>query len=124
MEEVEFFNDGNVSVTSARFRVGESTYAMQGVTSVKRAKKDANKLPAILMIFIGALMIFGADQTGTKILGGVLIIAGIIVFRKMKAEYSVYLNSSSGESQALKSKDVSYIDQVIDALNKSIVHRG
>lgn len=124
MEEVEFFNDGNVSVSSARFRVGASTYAMQGVTSVKRAKKDANKFPAILMIFIGALMTFGADQIGSKIFGVVLVVVGIIVFRKMKAEYSVYLNSSSGESQALKSKDVSYIDQVIDALNKSIVHRG
>ncbi len=43
MEEVEFFNDGNVSVTSARFRVGASTYAMQGVTSVKRAKALLNK---------------------------------------------------------------------------------
>lgn len=124
MEEVEFFNDGNVSVSSARFRVGASTYAMQGVTSVKRAKKDANKFPAILMMFIGALMTFGADQIGTKIFGVVLVVAGIIIFRKLKAEYSVYLNSSSGESQALKSKDVLYIDQVIDALNKSIVHRG
>lgn len=124
MEEVEFFNDGKVSVSSARFRVGADTYAMQGVTSVKRATKEANKVPAFLIALVGILMAFGADLVSTKLIGVVLIILGVILFRKLKPEYSVYLNSSSGESQALKSKDVIYIDQVIDALNKSIVHRG
>ena len=124
MEEVEFFNDGKVSVTSARFRVGASTYAMQGVTSVKRGQKDANKFPAILMALIGIFMIFSADQISMKIVGIILIALGVLLFKKLKPEYSVYLNSSSGESQALQSKDRSYIDKVIDALNESIVHRG
>jgi len=124
MEEVEFFNDGKVSVSSARFRVGSSTYAMQGVTSVKRAIKEANKAPALLIVLVGILMACGADLTSTKLIGIALIAFGVILFRKLKPEYSVYLNSSSGESQALKSKDVIYIDEVIEALNKSIVYRG
>ena len=124
MEEVEFFNDGKVSVTSARFRVGSNTYAMQGVTSVKRGQKDANKSPAILTALVGLGMMFGADQPSIKILGFLLFILGVFLFKKLKAEYSVYLNSASGESQALQSKDKSYIDRVIDALNESIVHRG
>ena len=124
MEEVEFFNNGEVSVTSARFRVGASTYAMQGVTSVKRGQKDANKLPAFLVGIIGLFMTFGADTSGAKLIGILLVILSIFIFKKLKPEYSVYLNSSSGESQALQSKDRSYIDKVIEALNQSIIHRG
>lgn len=124
MEEVEFFNDGKVSVSSARFRVGASTYAMQGVTSVKRGQKDANKFPAILMCVIGIFMLIGAEGLSFKAIGIVLMILGVYLFRKLKPEFSVYLNSASGESQALQSKDKHYIDKVIDALNQSIVHRG
>ncbi|WP_261644399.1 DUF6232 family protein [Erwinia mallotivora] len=124
MEEVEFYNDGSVSVTSARFRVGSSTYAMQGVTSVKRGHQPANKLPAVIMGLVGLVMMFVADQLGVKAFGGLMLIAGIALFVKLKPEYSVYLNSSSGESQALQSKDRAHIDKVIDALNQSIVHRG
>ncbi|MEG3128141.1 DUF6232 family protein [Pantoea cypripedii] len=124
MEEVEFFNDGKVSVTSARFRVGASTYAMQGVTSVKRGQKDANKFPAILMVIIGIITLLGAEHLSAKAIGGVLIVLGVVIFKKLKPEFSVYLNSSSGESQALQSKDKEYIDKVINALNESIVHRG
>lgn len=124
MDEVEFFNDGRVSVTSARFRVGASTYAMQGVTSVKRGQKDANKLPAILMGVVGALILISANELGGKVFGFILVLLAVFIFKKLKSEFSVYLNSSSGESQALKSKDKNYIDQVINALNSSIVHRG
>nr|WP_154324867.1 DUF6232 family protein [Pantoea sp. 201603H] len=124
MEEVEFFNDGKVSVSSARFRVGASTYAMQGVTSVKRGQKDANKLPAILMVAIGLFMLIGVEHFGSKSLGVLLMVIGVILFKKLKPEFSVYLNSASGESQALQSKDKGYIDKVIEALNQSIVHRG
>lgn len=124
MDEVEFFNDGKVSVSSARFRVGTNTYAMQGVTSVKRGQKDPNKLPAVLLVIVGIFMLISADPVSTKAFGVIMIMLGFVIFKLLKPEFSVYLNSSSGESQALQSKDRNYIDQVIEALNQSIVHRG
>ncbi|VXC75531.1 QacE (fragment) [Enterobacterales bacterium 8AC] len=43
----------------------------------------------------------------------------LIAYKAIKPEYSVVLNSASGESQNEK-----YINTVIDALNQSIGHRG
>ena len=67
---------------------------------------------------------FSADQAVFKIFGLILIVVGIVIFKCLKSECSVFLNSASGESQALKSDDKSYINKVINALNESIVHRG
>ena len=73
---------------------------------------------------VGALILISANELGGKVFGFILVLLAVFIFKKLKSEFSVYLNSSSGESQALKSKDKNYIDQVINALNSSIVHRG
>ncbi|MEA9389561.1 DUF6232 family protein [Acerihabitans sp. TG2] len=122
-EEKEFYTNGNVSITNARFRVGSTTYAMQGVTSVKKHRIAANKIWAILMVLAGLGMMFWAELSG-KVVGFVILILGVIIFKMLKDTYIVILNSSSGESQALNSKDEKYIDDVINSLNDAIVHRG
>lgn len=124
MEEKEFYNNGNVSVTNARFRVGSNTYAMNGVTSVKRGQTDPNKGAPVVLGIIGLIVIFVATALSAKAFGVLMVIVAIIWFKKLTPEYSVYLNSASGESQALSSKNQRYIDEVINALNESIVHRG
>jgi|SRR5476649_1505891 len=122
-EEKEFYANGNVSITNARFRVGSTTYAMQGVTSVKKHRIAANKIWAILMFLLGLGMIFWAEMSG-KVVGFVILILGVIIFIMLKDTYIVILNSSSGESQALNSKNEKYINDVINSLNDAIVHRG
>jgi len=123
MEETEFFKDGDVRVTNSRFIVGSSTYAMTGVTSVKKTSATPPRSGAILIIATGIVILLGMN--GVERLWGVAAIAlGIVAYKRTKPKYSVYLNSASGESQALESEDVKYIDKVINALNQAIIHRG
>ncbi|RAU32565.1 DUF6232 family protein [Enterobacter sp. ECC-175] len=124
MEETEFYRNGNVSITNARFIVDSTTYAMNGVTSVKRGQTDPSKVGPVVMALIGFVMVFLVTGFLAKAIGVVMVIAAIAWFKAIKPEYIVYLNSSSGESQALSSTDKQYIDDVINSLNNAIIHRG
>ncbi|HEY4437990.1 MAG TPA: DUF6232 family protein [Lelliottia sp.] len=124
MEEKEFYRNGNVSITNARFIVGSTTYAMNGVTSVKRGQTDPSKVGPVILAIIGLAMVFMAAAFLTKAIGVVIVIAAIAWFKAIKPDYMVFLNSSSGESQALTSQDKQYIDDVINSLNNAIIHRG
>lgn len=123
MEEKAFFNQGNVSVSSARFIVDGQTYAMNGVTSVKTGRKDPSRWGPIILGIVGLVSLGGA-AAGSVILGLTLIGLAVFWWTKQKPELSVVLSSASGEAQALKSKDAEFINGVIEALNSAIIHRG
>ena len=123
-KEIEFYRNGNVSITNARFMVGSTTYAMHGVTSVKRGEKIPSKVGPIITGIIGILMIFLAATLMFKAIGVLVVLFAIFWFKGLKTEYLVFLNSASGEAQALTSTDKSYIDSVIHHLNEAIIHRG
>ena len=124
MSEKEFYRNGNVSISNSRFIVGTTTYAMNGVTSVKRGQNEPSKTAPIIVGLIGVVMVFAASTFLFKGIGVLVALACIAWFKSLKTEYLVFLNSSSGESQALASTDKEYIDQVIHNLNESIIHRG
>lgn len=123
MEETSFFNQGNVSVSNSRFIVDGQTYAMNGVTSVKTGKTDPSRVGPVIVGVIG-LGAMSNGGVGFIIIG--LIMLGLAIFwaTKQRPELSVVLNSSSGEAQALVSKDATYINSVVSALNNAIIHRG
>lgn len=123
MEETEFFKNGNVLITNARFIVGNSTYAMTGVTSVKKNSVMPSRVGSIVLIIIGIIMLISMKDA-SRLWGAAVIGLGVLAFKGAKAKHSVYLNSSSGEIQALESDDENYIDTVISALNQAIIHRG
>ncbi|WP_261464729.1 DUF6232 family protein [Serratia marcescens] len=132
MEEIEIYRkDGDkkqlredVLVTNARFIVGSNTYAMSGITSVKKSKIPAKRSPGIVMAAIGASVMYAADSKGWQIFGGVLLFLGVVAFFIEKPTYVVTICSSSTETKALENKDEAYIDAVINALNTSIIKRG
>ena len=132
MEEIEIYKkDGdkkqlreNVLVTNARFIVGANTYAMSGVTSVKKNKIPANRTPGIVMLVIGAIVMFSVQSIGWKIFSGFILFFGFCAFFMEKPKYVVTICSSSTETKALENSDESYIDAVISALNTSIIKRG
>lgn len=121
MDEKFFFNQGNVSVSNARFIVDGQTYAMNGVTSVKQGVRHPSRVLPIVLGVIGLLVIFGG---GSQVFGILLLAAAVLSWVLQKSVWIVVLNSSSGETQALTSKDKIYIEGVISALNESIVYRG
>ncbi|MFA1591936.1 DUF6232 family protein [Serratia nevei] len=72
MEETEFFRNGNVLITNARFIVGSSTYAMTGVTSVKKTSVTPSRAGAIILIVIGILILLGLN--GASKIWGIAVI--------------------------------------------------
>ena len=122
MEEKSFFNEGDVSVSNARFIAQGQTYAMSGVTSVKSFRQDPSRKGPIIMGIIGVLALAGG---GTVTIVGLALIAGAVaMWFLQKPEFSVLLSTASGEAKALTSKDSEFISKVVGSLNNAIVHRG
>lgn len=120
MDETVFFAQGNVSVSNARFIVGNQTYAMSGVTSVKRAEITPSRTGPFILGGAGIIALINA-----KLMLGLIGVAIAVAWWVMqKTEIVVALHTASGEVQALRSKDGKFIDSVISALNQSIIHRG
>jgi len=122
--EKEFLREGKVVVTNARFIVPSQTYAMSGVTSVKKNRQDPDRKLPIIMIILGLIIILVSQTSGSIITTILLIGLGIFILTKLKPTYIIALNTSGGEMKALSSKDQEYIDKIIKALNESIIHRG
>jgi len=121
MEEKVFFDAGNISVSNSRFIVDGQTYAMGNVTSVKAGVEEAKKGSGILIGLIALIVLFGAESI---LWGSIIFIVGVLAFIGAKNKYSVVLSTSSGENQALTSKDKIHIERVVSALNEAIVSRG
>ena len=133
MAEQTFFSSENVTVTQARFIVGGQTYAMQGVTSVRRSLVQPSKFWPIITLLLGVIAVLVSfalfsNSIGAGIvfllIGAGFIAGGVFWLRSLKATHFVILNSASGESRALWSKNEPYIAQVVDALNNAIIARG
>ncbi|MFP6847555.1 MAG: DUF6232 family protein [Pseudomonas sp.] len=122
MDETIFFNQGNVSVSNSRFIVDGQTYAMSNVTSVKSGVTPPDRGASIVIAAIGLLCLFGS---GWIFIAGIVALAiAALVWIGNKEKYSVILNTSSGENQALVSEEKEYIANVITSLNEAIVSRG
>jgi hypothetical protein len=131
MEEKSYFNNNTgVSVTNARFIVHGQTYAMSGVTSVKRFVKKPSivrMILAVLLMALGGLAAIGVLASGdvsSVIVPVIMLAIGVVLWVINKKQYIVLLNTSSGESQALETKDSALVDSVVEALNTAIIERG
>lgn len=117
-----FYQDNNVLVTQSRFIANNKTYAMRNISSVSNYRITKNSTGIYLLIFIGIIVLIAG---GNGILWGLLLIGvGITLIMTMKDDFSVQINSNSGESKALISKDQMYIQKIVDAINDAIIHRG
>lgn len=119
MDEIVVFEESNVKITNARFMVDGQTYAMHGVTSVRQFEKAP---PRILPIMVG--LVGAGSMAGSILVGLVILVAAVGIWKIQNPEYSVLLSTASGEARALSSKDKSYIARVVAALNDAIVKRG
>jgi hypothetical protein len=118
--EHTFFKEGGVSVTNKRFIVPGQTYAMAAVTSVAFSEIPAKRGWPLFFAFIGLLLALGDS---TRVVGILLLVAGIGVAVMMKSDYAVALRSAGGEIHATTSKDEQFITRVVEAINNAIVYR-
>ena len=121
-EQILFEQDG-VSVSNARFVVKGVTYPISAITSVRANRLKSIPFLAIVLVLTGFGILLGGEPA-LLIFGLAAIALGIMWVIKKKEIYSVVLQTSSGETQVLESKDRQYIHAVVDALNNSIVQRG
>jgi len=132
VEENIFFENGNIKVTNARFVVGDQTYAMASVNSVKVSSTDitSSRTFPTLVILAGLVWLpiaFLQPSDISRLLWPALVlVAGCLWAFSIKKtiEYKIILTTSSGEAAALKSTDGKYIYSVEKALHDSIIFRG
>ena len=129
-EERVIYEEGEVKVTTARAIFGSKTYAMKNITSVEMSKKEASGCaPAALAIFGVIAVIYSASSFGNSavtgivgILFGALLLAGSWYSQKAsRPDYIVKVSGSSGESNALTSRDQAQIQKIVGAINEAIV---
>jgi len=120
-EEKLFYKDQNVTVTQSRYVTNSKTYTMRNISSVHVFEIIKSRTLPIAMIIIGGLMLL-AD--GTRIVGGVILLIGILILAFIKNEFAVRISTNSGEANSIVSRDKVYIQKIVDALNDAIIHRG
>jgi hypothetical protein len=117
-----FYQDNNVVVTQSRFVSSGKTHAMRNISSVSNCRIVKSKSPAIVLCLIGIIAMFIG---GKGIIFGVIFLGlGIAIFATTKDDFSVRINSNSGETNGLISKDQNYVQKIVEAVNEAIIHRG
>lgn len=135
MEEKMYYNSDGIQVTSSRIVMGNTTYSLRNVSSVKKnvhTYRPSSTLEALLTIFgIGVLLIgfigtvqFKSESVwflmiiGAAITGGALF---LISRKKTTYTYIIVLGTNAGEQRGYQSSNQSMIDEIIGAINNSIV---
>ncbi|MCA6217776.1 hypothetical protein KGA65_14655 [Ideonella sp. B7] len=120
MEEKTFFEYEGVKVTNARFVVDGQTFAMGNVTSVKPVEVRPSRVGPLLVGIFGAVFLLGANY----IIALVLLALAAAWWHGQKTMFHIMLRTSGGETKALSTHQRNYLEQVTQALNEAIVHRG
>lgn len=149
MEESEtlYYEQSHVKVTNTRMVIGDTTYFIDSITSVRTKKTNNRKIQvvnrsqlnlslavlaiSILLFFLaGLIMVVFESSTLSNIGGIVLLISlglGAVGFigglsarhSKWLPEYHLIITSASGETDALKSASPDVIESITNAINKA-----
>jgi hypothetical protein len=115
-------------VSNARFVNNKQTYAISGVTSVNQyIEQPSRKWPIITTIFGGLIFLQSLltfHSVVGVIIGALLILLGVWLYRRKVPLYGVVLHSASGQQRAAQCTDRLFIDRIITALNQAIILRG
>lgn len=120
MEEKTFFEYDDVKITNTRFMIGSQTYAMSNITSVKAYEEKPKRTLGIIGLIAGIIIAVQIEP----IAGAIIAFVSILLMFIQKTVYHVMLNTSGGETSALKTHQTEYLNKVVSALNEAIVHRG
>jgi hypothetical protein len=124
--ETNYYSRDGVKITNTRFIVENTTYPINGITSVRTSEIPPNKTGSIFLIVLGAILTllgFSSNGSNITIAGVIFIVIGIIWLMSLKTWYALRISTSAGEKDAVTSKDEDYIRHIA-ALNEAIIHRG
>ncbi|WP_437478975.1 DUF6232 family protein [Sorangium sp. So ce1014] len=133
MDELTLYSDGGTLVTSTRFVVGTSTYAMSQITSVTTVaipKSTRLLIWGVVVALCGVSCVgIGASSSGggastlgvLQLLVGAAMVAAYVLV--LKAQYAVSIGTSGGQVRALVSTDMAAVAKIAGALTQVIVMR-
>lgn len=115
--------DNAVRITNSRAIIGGKTYAMSNITSVYVAQKKINIVLVVILAIIGlgSLALIGQSPIVTIV---ILLVCALCIYFLVRPAYAMKLGSASGEAEALVSRNKGQIEQIANAMNDAIVHRG
>jgi hypothetical protein len=100
---------------------------MANITSVSREQDDPSYTGPGLIILIGLVFLLGGiDKAdgGFAIFGLAVLALGGYWAYSLEPDYFVRICSAAGESKTLFTKDKTYVEKVVQAINEAIIHRG
>lgn len=124
-EEEIIYSDPKASISTSRVVIDGKTYALRNITSVKMSVTPAKRGCAIVLLIFGLLMVViclaNKGAAGGAVVGAIILGIGVLAATSAKEQYHVSIASSSAESHALTSKDRSYIEKIVGAVNEAII---
>src|ERR1700754_2282208 len=120
-KEITFYQDASVQVTQSRFITKSKTYAMRNISSVHIFEIVKSRRFPIILIAFGLALLF---SDAARVVGFIAIALGALILALTKNEFAVRISTNAGEVNSIISKDKSYIQNIVNALNDAIVHTG
>lgn len=132
MAEKTFFSEGNTVVTSARVSVSGDQYFVNQISTSKirysvevdKTKKFLRNLAIIGSIIIGIFLAIQVHYILGLIVAGGGITAALIFIKPNYKLHHLYLGMSSGETDAYRTTDYSYISRLSNAINEALASRA
>jgi hypothetical protein len=117
MKEFRFFENSTVIVTQTRFIVEHKVVEIKNISSAMvEPVRNYRGLQIGLMISGIALAFFEKSRVAGLIIFSVAFIYLLVV----RTKYSVRINTNSGTTHSLVSRDRQYIEQVVKAVNSAM----
>ena len=127
--ETTILQEGLVRITDRRTLIGTQTYSMSDIKSVTVTRRGKDIRP-IWLILAGSLFLLWSviDQTGYYSeffnWGIVLLFVGLVLTVLAKPSFVIQVRSTAGVNDILGSTDPSYIQRIVDAMNKALAGRA
>ncbi|MGH9432275.1 MAG: DUF6232 family protein [Terriglobia bacterium] len=128
-KEVTFYSDSKgVRVTNTRLIVRNTTYAMAVIASVRaNVKKPKNRGSSILwgtgFALVGLLFVYKSFPYPGIFCLALAALLGLLTALRQPT-YVVRVTSASGDGEPIEDRSRLYCEQVVEAINQAIIHRG
>lgn len=121
MDNAVLFSSGAVEISRSIARFGDTSYPIANIGSVSVAQTGKSPLKTFgaFLVLIGLLLYFSKGLPLAVVIGGI----GLAIIWYASQEVTVVLKTSSGDVQALRTRDKSLASQVKSAIEQAFTMR-
>jgi hypothetical protein len=102
-------------------------FGTRNVSSASIETENRRRWPGIMMMVVGAAILvagFASGSSQTMLMGAAGFMGGSMYFTRRKPKYGLRLNTSKGPVFVLASRNKAFMDQVKEAVDRSIDARA